>query len=76
MPRYAGLCVSDVVRLVSYPSLPSKLYKHVSQGLTLLEESVALSDESKSNEEQENQTDNGNFYYIVINDIGWIYLMI
>lgn len=54
----------------------STITSHVSQGLTLLEESMALSDEPKSNEEEENQTDNGNFYYIVINDIGWIYLMI
>lgn len=56
----------------------STITSHVSQGLTLLEESMALSDEPKSitNEEQENQTDNGNFYYVFINDIGWIYLMI
>ncbi|XP_050593163.1 protein FAM114A2 [Bombus affinis] len=36
----------------------STITSHVSQGLTLLEESMALSDEPKSNEEQENQTDN------------------
>ncbi|XP_012171230.2 protein FAM114A2 [Bombus terrestris] len=36
----------------------STITSHVSQGLTLLEESMALSDEPKSNEEEENQTDN------------------
>ena len=52
----------DVSSLINTASAGvSTLTSHVSQGFTLLEESMAISDEPKSttNEEEENQTDNG-----------------
>ncbi|CAD1474004.1 unnamed protein product, partial [Heterotrigona itama] len=53
----------DVSSLINTASAGvSTLTSHVSQGFTLLEESMAILDEPKSttSEEEENQTDNGN----------------